>query len=645
MNDKINSKINVLPPFKRLCMTIGELPASYLETMTYYETMLWLIKYLEETVIPTINNNAEAVIELQELFVKLQKYVNDYFDNLDVQEEINNKLDDMAEEGTLQEIIADYLNSRAIFGYVNVSEMKSASNLVVGSYAKTLGFYEMNDGGSALYKIIEDTEEVESDEMLFIELDNGLIAQLVINNILNIKSLGAKGDGITNDNLVFNTAIDTGYDIYMPIGTYLIENIRLKTRQKLIGENMTKTIVKSIDNSLNNAIITLGYENGIYNVLSNFSVNGNKNNQTNDIDGISLNNTSDSHHYIQMIQVYDCSGNGIYAYGQKELRIENCVVRGCKKHGIYLNSSSDNSLMSTTVYSCLLNGFRINAGMNRITDCKAFSNGRVTEIANNTPYEERYAGFYDSRGNNYLNCDAQGNFGHGFEFKNTNNLSCIGVRTNLNGIQVDDNNQIIAFTEDPFYDGIHLDHCRYSNIDTTALSMYSDNRKSQRYALCIVNDSGDSDYLKANISHTAQLSGAINELPASLVHYNIINNGVVRNPITNVNYTLNTVGGFEEDNYLPLSIKRSGNVITLRGIVHNTSALQSSETYRILTLTSNTTYYTDHTIPVQATIRSHQIGVPEGLAYAIINTKGQLQLKVPSISNGQYVDLSATWII
>ena len=45
-------------------------------------------------------------------FNELHDYVHDYFDNLDVQEEINNKLDDMAGDGTLQQIIMDYLNNK-----------------------------------------------------------------------------------------------------------------------------------------------------------------------------------------------------------------------------------------------------------------------------------------------------------------------------------------------------------------------------------------------------------------------------------------------------------------------------------------------------------------------------------------------------
>lgn len=101
-------------PFKKLVMTIGELPTSFVESMTYYECLAWLVNFLETQVIPAVNNNGEAVEELQGLFIELKNYVDTYFDNLDVQDEIDNKLDDMVEAGTFDTII-----NQEIFGEIN----------------------------------------------------------------------------------------------------------------------------------------------------------------------------------------------------------------------------------------------------------------------------------------------------------------------------------------------------------------------------------------------------------------------------------------------------------------------------------------------------------------------------------------------
>ena len=102
--------VQTLSPFKKFIMTIGNIPTSYLESMTYAELLMWFCNYLQETVIPTVNNNAEAVEELQGLYEQLKQYVNDYFENLDVQEEINNKLDEMTESGQLTYIIKNYVD-------------------------------------------------------------------------------------------------------------------------------------------------------------------------------------------------------------------------------------------------------------------------------------------------------------------------------------------------------------------------------------------------------------------------------------------------------------------------------------------------------------------------------------------------------
>lgn len=89
----------------RFCYTIGMIPTSYKMSLTYEEQILEIGNYLETTVYPAINNNAEALRELQQLFVDLKLYVDNYFANLDVQEEIDTKLDEMVEDGTFDRII------------------------------------------------------------------------------------------------------------------------------------------------------------------------------------------------------------------------------------------------------------------------------------------------------------------------------------------------------------------------------------------------------------------------------------------------------------------------------------------------------------------------------------------------------------
>lgn len=86
------------------------LPLAFDESMSYYECICALLEYLNETIVPDINNVNDGLSELQEFYLQLQEYVNTYFDNLDLQAEVNTKLDEMAEDGTLTHLIKTYVD-------------------------------------------------------------------------------------------------------------------------------------------------------------------------------------------------------------------------------------------------------------------------------------------------------------------------------------------------------------------------------------------------------------------------------------------------------------------------------------------------------------------------------------------------------
>ena len=190
--------VGKLSPFAHFCCTIGNLPTSYMISLTYEEQLLWLCNYLEKTVIPAVNTNAEAVAELQNLYIQLKEYVDNYFTNLNVQEEINNKLDEMAQNGTLSRIINqeifNNLNNqietntanikKRIRKYNTFSELMLDETIQAGDVCETNVFYSLNDNGNAKYLIVntEDTNEPT------INLQNGLFAQIIVyNNIINVK--------------------------------------------------------------------------------------------------------------------------------------------------------------------------------------------------------------------------------------------------------------------------------------------------------------------------------------------------------------------------------------------------------------------------------------------------------------------------
>ena len=230
--------LNLIKPEKvqniinKFCYTIGMIPTSYKMSLTYEEQIIAIGHYLETTVYPAINNNAEALVELQNLFIELKNYVDNYFDNLDVQAEINNKLDNMLQTGELAEIIAQYIQLQGLLCYNTVNDMKNATNLVNGSFAKTYGFFAKNDGGGAFYKIRTVTNEDVVNNMNLIALsnDNSLVAELMT-DIVNVLQFGAKGDGVTDDTNVLqyasNYAETNNLEYIMPFKNYLCSNLTL----------------------------------------------------------------------------------------------------------------------------------------------------------------------------------------------------------------------------------------------------------------------------------------------------------------------------------------------------------------------------------------------------------------------------------
>ena len=275
MNDENLKPVEKLTPFTKMIMTIGTLPSSFYASMSYYESMVWLYEYLKNEVIPTVNNNGEAVEELQEKFIELKEdfeeletWVHEY-EETQLPIEVVKKLDEMATDGTLQELLDEIMKYKGLQAFNTVNDMKNSTNLVDGSFAETYGFYTMGDGGQSKYKIRNKTNEDTIDEMIIISLnDETLVGELITNNIVNIKQLGAKGDGTTNDSSYLQKLIDYCHDnnkiALIGKGEFIINftiklysNTIIRGLNKKNGSNLSK-IFTSVDlfTSDDNQIIT-----------------------------------------------------------------------------------------------------------------------------------------------------------------------------------------------------------------------------------------------------------------------------------------------------------------------------------------------------------------------------------------------------
>lgn len=188
-----NNLINVenLKPFPKFFYTLGIIPTSFRVSMSYEEQVLEIMRFIKDEIIPNVNQNILATKELQEKFVELVNYVNDYFESLDLQEEVNNKLDEMAESGDLAEIIAEYLQVVGLICFNTKANMKAAENLADGSFVKTFGTTTYNDGYGEFYKIrqIQNTDVIDDNNIVALTNYINLIAEKIpnatITNLIN----------------------------------------------------------------------------------------------------------------------------------------------------------------------------------------------------------------------------------------------------------------------------------------------------------------------------------------------------------------------------------------------------------------------------------------------------------------------------
>jgi hypothetical protein len=165
---KENNMYKKLPPFKWFVLQNFPFIEEDFDAITNYQLLCKIIEYL--------NLNINKTNELGEQVEALTNW----FDNLDVQDEVDNKLDEMAEQGILTELITAYLNLKCILAYNTISDMSNATNLIDGSYVKTYGRNTLNDGGGAFYYVrpIENTDVVDGINIVALN-DTSLVAEKV----------------------------------------------------------------------------------------------------------------------------------------------------------------------------------------------------------------------------------------------------------------------------------------------------------------------------------------------------------------------------------------------------------------------------------------------------------------------------------
>lgn len=429
-----------IPKFRRFVLQNFPFIEEDFDALTDYALICKVIEYLNNVItsqneliseVETFETNVSNEVNtfetnitndfnrLEGLFNVLKDFVDNYFENLDVQEEINNKLEQMVDDGTLQDILLDYATVSKVYETTRAM-IADSDNLVVGEKVRTLGYYNVNDGGGAEFVITETTTT-----RYQITLDENKYVTLISRNI-NVDQLGANGgnkalsdyfDSLENAQKVYPNAIKLtelvgGIAIQCAINYFHDNKIELNAntyyissalstntnnRVHLCGNAKWKSVIKKIGvEESENSILILG-SNSSRNVIEN-------------IDFVGPDEATDT----TQATLESYKTNGILFNSSSYNQINNCVFRQCSS-GIKFTNSWTNTIRDCYFARC---NYGINSGGASANNCIEI-NHCFTEYCN--------YGIYVGEGRSQLilNCDVEHCNVHGIRKTNEGDIQIL----------------------------------------------------------------------------------------------------------------------------------------------------------------------------------------------------------------------------
>ncbi|UKM96364.1 pre-neck appendage protein [Bacillus phage TBA3] len=277
-----------------------------------------------------------------------------------------------------------------IIHYLN--EIGKVTNELIEEWNKVMEWI-LNDG---LEDLVKETLERWYEEGKFADLVIQVIDELKQFGV-SVKTYGAKGDGVTDDIKAFEKAIESGFPVYVPYGTFMVSRgIKLPSNTVLTGAGKRNAVIKFMDSVgrgeslMYNENVTTGNEN-IF--LSSFTLDGNNKRLGQGISGIGGSRESNlsiraCHNvYIRDIEAVDCTLHGIditcggldYPYlgdgttapnPSENIWIENCEATGFGDDGITTHHSQYINILNCYSHDPRLtancNGFEIDDGSRHV---------------------------------------------------------------------------------------------------------------------------------------------------------------------------------------------------------------------------------------------------------------------------------------
>ncbi|UJL29913.1 hypothetical protein HZU38_05275 [Mycolicibacterium vanbaalenii] len=220
-------------------------------------------------------------------------------------------------------------------------------------------------------------------------LPGNVYSNIVGRPFRNIKEFGCVGDGVTDDTANLQEALDSGFPLYAPEGTYLVSNLLVPSYTDLRGAGIGLTIFKQKASSTG-PVMRPQFNYSANFRLCDFTIDGNKANQSAANIGLDIDNTSTAHaanskfnlndprHVISDLMIIKTKGSGMRVQGKGGhlfSRIHTMLTDG---HGFEL-LGYDSSYSQLDAGDSGLCGFYLgpNCANNRISNIKAWYSGQI----------------------------------------------------------------------------------------------------------------------------------------------------------------------------------------------------------------------------------------------------------------------------
>lgn len=305
--------------------------------------------------------------------------------------------------------------------------------------------------------------------------------------VLNVKDYGAKGDGTTDDTAVIQAVINTGLAVFVPAGVYVVSGLTLPGCTSLEGAGPGQTVFKLKAASTAACLKSLHTYDANFN-LSNFTIDGNKSQQSAALIGLDINNTSDQaahianskfglqdpRHSITNILIINCKGSGLRQQGGGASLYSRIWSMNCDGHGFEIlgYDSSYGQLDSGASGLCSFY-FGPGCANNRFTNLKGWYSGQ----ADRTTYGQ---GIF---------CD--GAFRNQFSAVEVQNPGSTGVY--LKGTSFNTFSSLhIEFPPDPAgaADGLYIEDSIHTMVVGALINDRGSSPYSLRYGIVIAKGSG-----------------------------------------------------------------------------------------------------------------------------------------------------------